>query len=245
MELLAWILGSTVLVSLFSLIGSISFVLNPKALQKMLLLFVALAAGGMLGGAFFHLIPEAYEEGFNYVGLGVISGFLMFFLIEKYLHWHHHGQGKGCKKDHSLAYMSLIGDAFHNFIDGMIIATAFFVDISFGIITSLIVIVHEIPQEIGDLGILLYCGFSKKKALFVNLLTGLTAVLGAFIAYIFASRIEFFSQILIPLAAGGFVYIAASDLIPEINKKSEQSKKTILFFLIGLALMYGLTFLEI
>ncbi len=242
MFIFSWILLATLAVSVLSLIGAASFLLRGKTLKKIIPALVALAAGSLLGGSFFHLIPEAYENDFPAIGITIVSGFLLFFLIERYLHWHHHEEK--CVHDHSLGYLVLFGDALHNLIDGMIIAAAFLVDIPFGITTTLIVMAHEIPQEIGDLGILLHSGFSKRKALLMNFLTALTAIIGAVVAYFFSSGSELFAQILIPLAAGGFIYIAASDLIPEMHRENNHVLLSFLFFILGLSLMYALTFLE-
>ena len=230
---------ATFLVSLVSFIGAISFVMKSKLLKKTILLMVAFAAGGLLGGAFFHLIPESYESGFEYVGLLIVAGFLLFFLVEKYLHWHHHHEE--CEHDHSLSYLVLFGDSLHNFVDGVIIAASFLVDVNFGIVTTLVVMAHEIPQEFGDLGILLYNGFSKRKALLLNFLSALPAVLGAVLGYVFSTQISGISDAIVPFAAGGFIYIGASDLIPELN--NSPSRGTFFFFILGLLIMYLFSFL--
>ena len=234
-----YVIIATFLVSLVSFVGALSFVMSSKNLKKAVILMVAFAAGGLLGGAFFHLIPESYESGFEYVGLLVVAGFLLFFLVERYLHWHHHHEK--CEHDHSLSYLVLFGDSLHNFVDGIIIAASFLVEVRFGVITTVVVMAHEIPQEIGDFAILIYNGFSKGKALLFNFLSALPAVLGAMLGYIFSTQISGLSDIVVPFAAGGFIYIGASDLIPELN--NSPSKGTIVFFLLGLIVMYLFSFL--
>jgi len=240
-----WINLSTVLVSALSLIGIFILLLKENILQKILFFLVVLSAGGLMGGAFLHLIPEALEEvSGQRVFLYVLLGFFLFFIIEKTLHWRHCHKNK-CP-EHTFAYMNLVGDAVHNFIDGLIIAASFVTNFSLGLVATLAIILHEIPQEIGDFGVLIYGGFKKKKALYSNLLVALTAVVGGILGYFISTRIEFFVSFLIPFAAGGFIYIAASDLIPEIRKE-ESFKKSLIAFLIfgvGILIMYLMRFIE-
>ena len=237
------IILSTLIVSLIAFLGILTLYLKEKLLSKILLSLVSLSAGALLGDAFLHLIPEAVETvSSEEVFLYVLIGFILFFFIEKVLHWHH--CHKGYCKEHSFAYMILIGDAVHNLIDGLIIAASFLASPIIGFTTTLAIILHEIPQELGDFGVLVHGGFKKSRALFLNFLTALTALLGGIIGYFISSEsvIGFF----LPFAAGGFIYIAASDLIPEL-KKEVDFKKYILHFIIflaGILAMYGLVFLE-
>jgi zinc and cadmium transporter len=242
MNVLIWIIGATLLLSIISLVGVITLSIKHKSLEKILLLLVSLSAGALMGGAFFHLIPEALENSNpTNVFIAVIIGFSLFFLIEKVLHWRH------CHKEncqiHTFAYMNLFGDGVHNFIDGLIIAASFMIDIKLGIVTTMAVALHEIPQEIGDFGVLLHAGFSKFKALYYNFFIAITAVLGGIIGFILQGVTESFTSFLLPFAAGGFLYISASDLIPEIRKEMDMKKSllNLLVFLIGISLMYGLT----
>jgi zinc and cadmium transporter len=244
METLIWIILATLIVSVISLIGIFTLSLKDKYLQKILLLLVSLSAGALMGGAFFHLIPEALEKSPATTVLGsVLAGFVLFLIIEKVLHWRH------CHKDHcpihTFAYMNLFGDAVHNFIDGLIIAASFLIDIKLGITTTFAVALHEIPQEIGDFGVLRHAGFSKLKALAYNLLTALTAVLGGILGYFLQSSTELVTLFLLPFAAGGFLYISASDLIPEIRKElnAKKSLLNLVVFLVGILIMYGFTLL--
>lgn len=244
MSTLLWIVTSTFLISLIAFIGVVSLAIKEKVLQKLLIILVSLSAGALMGGAFLHLIPEAVTEFadpniFTYV----LVGFVLFFLIEKVLHWRH------CHKEHcpihTFAYMNLIGDCVHNFIDGLIIAASFVTDIPLGITTTLAVALHEIPQEIGDFGVLVYGGFDKLKALFVNFICAVTAVAGGIIGYYLSSTVADTTVFLLPFAAGGFIYIAASDLIPEIRKETNTKKAALAFvmFLIGIGLMMAVKLL--
>jgi zinc and cadmium transporter len=246
MSTILWIIGATIIVSLLSLIGILTIAVNHKQLQKILLWLVGFSAGALMGGAFLHLIPEAIEKtSLRAVGLLTLIGFSAFFVIERVLHWHHcHKYGDKCPV-HMFTYMNLIGDGIHNFIDGLIIAASFIISIPLGIATTIAVITHELPQEIGDFGVLVYGGFSKIKALFYNFLTAITAVLGAIIGFLISSSVEGFIVGLLPFAAGGFIYIAASDLVPELHKEVNIKKAIIsfLFFLIGISFMYGIKIL--
>lgn len=235
---LIWILSATILVSLISLIGIFTLGIKSKVLDKLLFLLVGFAAGGLIGGAFLHLLPEALEHGgSDSVFLYVLIGFTAFFLMERYLYWRHCHNG-ACEV-HTFTYLNLIGDGIHNFTDGLIIAASFVADIKLGMVTTLAVIFHEVPQEMGDFGILLYGGFSKAKALFSNFLCALTAILGAVIGYALSSRIEDISIYLISFTAGGFIYIAASDLIPELHKQKDARRANLSFiaFVLGLIFM--------
>jgi zinc and cadmium transporter len=239
MQELIWILGSVIVVSLISLIGVITLAFTDKVLKKLLFLLVAFSAGAMLGGAFIHLLPEALENSSSlFVFLFVLVGFSLFFILEKLLFWRHCHEGK-CHI-HTFTYMNLMGDAVHNFIDGMIVAATYLVSIPLGIITTVAIIAHEIPQEISDFGVLVYGGFKKTKALFANFMVALTAVLGAVFGYLLSNYIEGFNSFLVPFAAGGFIYIAASDLVPELHKEKDIKKSSVSFivFLLGILLMW-------
>ena len=244
METLFYILLATCLISAGSLLGIFTLTLQEDKLNKILLLLVSLSAGALMGGAFFHLLPEASEQlGSPSVYNTVLLSFIAFFFIEKLFHWRH--CHKGHCEVHTFAYMNLFGDALHNFIDGLILAGAFVTDIKLGVVTTLAIALHEIPQEIGDFGVLLYAGFGKKKALLANFLVALSAVLGGLAACFLASLDQFIIYLL-PFAAGGFLYIASSDLMPEIRKEPSLKKSLASFavFLIGVLIMYLVTLLE-
>jgi len=232
------ILLATFMVSLISLIGIFFIGMKQDTLTKIIKYLVSFAVGGLLGGAFFHLLPESMETGNPFLFVYVLSGIMIFFLIEKFLHWRH--CHKGHCDAHTFTYLNLIGDGIHNFIDGMIIAASFVTDMRLGVITTLAVAAHEIPQEIGDFGILVYGGFSKSKALLFNLLSALTAMAGAVIAYFSFNQIVWLKGFLIPFTAGGFLYIALVDLIPELHKEAEKDNMALQFITIisGLLLMW-------
>lgn len=242
MELL-YIFGSVFIVSLMSLIGVFTIGLNKELLSKIVLYLVSFSAGSLFGGAFLHLLPEAVEEfGFGAeISLYLLSGIAVFFIIEKTIHWHHcHGFPSGKCELKSFGYMNLIGDGVHNFIDGMIIAGSFIASTTLGIATTLAVIFHEIPQEIGDFGVLIHSGFTRKKALMMNFLSALTALLGAIAVVLVSSLTENILVFLLPFAAGNFIYIAGSDLIPELHKEYELKKSIglLLAFITGIILMW-------
>jgi len=232
---LLYILGSVLVVSLVSLVGIFTLLIKHKYLDKIIFTLVSFAMGSLLGAAFLDLLPESFEASGHLDFAFVLFGILLFFIVEKFLFWYH------CHKDncevHTFSYMSLIGDAIHNFMDGMIIATAFITNISLGIVTTIAIIMHEIPQELGDFGILCHGGFTKKKALFYNFLSALTAFLGAIIVCIFSVQCESAVHIILPFAAGGFIYIACTDLMPELGKELNAKRSfyqlTLMFLGIG------------
>lgn len=242
---LIWILSATVLVSLISLVGIFTLGVKTKIFDKILVLLVGFAAGGLIGGAFLHLLPEAIERyESDLVFFYALIGFTVFFLMERYLYWRHCHDGV-CDV-HTFTYLNLIGDGVHNFTDGLIIAASFMTDLRLGIVTTLAVIFHEIPQEIGDFGILVYGGFSKTKALFFNFVCALMAILGALIGYILSGVIANVSLFLISFTAGGFIYIAASDLIPELHKQKDAKRANAAFvaFILGLVFMALIRFVR-
>jgi zinc and cadmium transporter len=236
--LILTILLATFIVSLISLVGIFFIGMKQDTLAKAIKYLVSFAVGGLLGGAFLHLLPEAMEAGSPSLFVYVLLGILIFFLIEKFLHWRH--CHKGHCDAHTFTYLNLIGDGIHNFIDGMIIAASFVTDMRLGIVTTLAVAAHEIPQEIGDFGILIYRGFSKTKALLFNLLSALTAMVGAVIAYFSFNHIIWLKEFLIPFTAGGFLYIALVDLIPELHKEAGKDNIALQFMTMigGLLLMW-------
>lgn len=230
-------------VSLIAFVGLIALFIKEKIFKRILVNLVALSAGALIGGAFLHLIPEAIHEFEDKpIFLFVLFGFIIFFFIEQILHWHH--CHKGDCPEHAFAYMNLVAEALHNFIDGLTIAASFLIHPSLGMATTMAVALHEIPQELGDFGVLVYGGFDKKKALMLNFLVALTAVFGGVFGFFISDHFAL-SQFLLPLAAGGFIYIASSDLIPEIRKEKNRQKSFLNFiiFVLGVSLMYLLKFI--
>ncbi|MBN2052791.1 ZIP family metal transporter [Candidatus Woesearchaeota archaeon] len=246
MNVLFWILFATIVNGLVGLVGVFSLWMNEKLFNKLLMILVAFSAGALLSGAFFHLLPEALEElpAMN-VFACLLAGFIMFFIIERFLHWHHCHQHGGKCAVHPVSYLILFGDGVHNLIDGIIIGISFIVSVPFGIITTLLIIGHEIPQELGNFGVLVYGGFGKTKALIYSFISQLTCVIGGIAAYFFSKSIEGAVPFILPFAAGGFIYIAASDLIPELHKEPKLKKSLISFgfFLLGIIFMLMLKFL--
>jgi zinc and cadmium transporter len=232
---LAWIIAATLLVSFISLLGALLLAMKDIILQRILLTLVSFASGALLGGAFFHLIPESFSTHDESIFIAVVSGVVVFFLLEKSL-WRHCHE-RECPI-HPFAYLNLVGDGVHNFIDGIAIAASFISSESLGIITTSAVLMHEIPQELGDFGVLLYGGFSKRKAIFFNFLSAILAVTGALFTYFLISYFPPINYIL-AFTGGGFIYIATTDLIPELHKETgtKISIVEIVFLLLGIILM--------
>ena len=244
-------LTSVFLVSIISLVGILALSIKTKNLRKILIYLISFSAGALFGDAFIHLIPELIEKQQALtlsISLYILLGIILFFILEKFIHWQHcHSHMIDEKHVHPFAYTNLVGDAFHNFLDGIIIASSYLISIPTGIATTLAVLLHEIPQEVGDFGILLHAGFKKSKALLLNFLSALAAFLGAIITILLGSSIENLEMFLIPIAAGGFIYIAGSDLIPELHKDSDKLVKSLLqllAFIMGIAIMALLLLLE-
>ncbi len=235
------ILAVTVAITLLSFIGMIFLGLADKVLKRILDAMVAFAIGSLLGGAFLHLLPHSISENgtsiFNFVIVGLIS----FFIVERFLKWRH------CHREpcemHTFGHMNLIGDGIHNFLDGAIIAVGFIANPSLGTATSLAIIAHEIPQEIGDFGVLLTAGFTKRKALVLNCIAASTVISGGIITFFLSSHVQAIVPFLTPFSAGGFIYMAGTDLIPELHKRAgtESSIVHLAFITLGLIFMWSLT----
>lgn len=243
--ILIYIITATFLISLLSLIGVLTLLLKEKVLDRILLILVSFSAGSLMGGAFLHLLPKT----FNKIGesdtlsafMFLLIGFSTFFVMEQFIRWHryrttYHSEIK------PFSYLILFSDGLHNLIDGFVIAAAFIVSIPLGIITTLAVALHEIPQEIGDFGILVYSGFNKIKALLFNFFSALSAIVGGLIGFFIAGPMGEATIFILPFAAGNFIYIAASDLIPEIKHETETKNSIIHFgvFVLGILVMYAI-----
>ena len=236
------------MVSIVSLVGILGLSLKEELLRKYIFIFISLAIGALLGDSFIHLIPEALEEAANpgTVSLLIILGVLAFFVLEKFLHWHHHGEDKDEAHVMPVGKLVLVSDGVHNFIDGIIIASSFMISVPIGMATTIAVILHEIPQEIGDFAVLVHSGFDKKRALWLNFISALCAILGAAIVFLLGGFAESVSLWFLPIAAGGFIYIAIADLIPELHKTKSAGASflQILTIIFGVLAMLALTFLE-
>lgn len=212
-----WILSGGLLMSVIALVGSTTLLLSRETLRRALLPLVAFAAGSLLGGAFFHMLPSALAEmgDATVVFTWLVGGFLVFFAIEQFLHWHHcHRDVAECREP--LTYLILIGDGLHNFMGGLAVASAFLVDVRLGVTTWVAAAAHEVPQELGDFAVLVHGGWEARRALLFNLLSGLAFLVGSLVAYGASRQLDV--DFLLPLAAGNFIYIAASDLVPEVNR---------------------------
>jgi len=235
-------------VSLLSLIGLAFISVAEEKLKRIIFFMVSLAVGGLFGDAFIHLLPESFERLGSKLQASVLvlAGIFAFFVLEKFLLWRHEHV---LESDHSIrpvGYMNLVADGAHNFIDGAIIGASYVISLHVGIATTLAVIFHEIPHELGNFFVLLYAGFTKRKALFFNFVSALFAILGTISALLVGSQVEQFAALMLPLAAGGFIYIAGSDLVPELNKQVQLSKSIVQMIAIGagIGLMLLLTLLE-
>jgi len=250
--------GSVIIVSLVSLIGIVTLSWQERFLRRCLFVLVSLAVGALFGDAIIHLIPEALDgfEDATAAGLWILGGILVFFAIEKFLHWHHHHsahstlemEGSPTHEAHRqpLGMLVFTADGLHNLIDGVIIGASYLISIEVGIATTLAVVLHEIPQEIGDFAILIHAGFSKAKALFINFSSALLAVVGVLIVFALELEGTQFLPAATAVAAGSFLYIAGSDLVPELQKtiRFRHSFMQFTAILVGIALMWALTLVE-
>ncbi len=239
---------SVMIVSLVSLVGVFSLSIGEDVLKKYINFFISLAIGALLGDAFIHIIPEAFKSNIDasIVGILIIVGILLFFVIEKFIHWHHHGEDKEQEHIHPVGKLVLFTDGFHNMIDGIIIGASFLVSPHVGIATTIAVVLHEIPQEIGDFAVLIHSGYTKKRALWLNFLSALASVLGLIIIFIFGNIINSSILWFVPISAGGFIYIAVADLIPELHKTKniKHSVIQLCIIMIGVISMLALLLLE-
>lgn len=234
-------------ISLVSLIGAFGLVVKRDLLGKGLFFIVAFAAGALLGDAFFHLVPEIAESerGFDTTAsVAILAGVLTLFVLEKVLHWHH-AHFPHEEVLHPVAVTNLVGDGLHNFVDGAIVAGAYAASPELGIATAIAVALHEIPQEFGDFGILMHAGLSPRRALALNLMSATAAVFGAIVVLALAS-VEVIERMLVPFSAGAFIYIASTDLLPDLHKEPEAGRSLVqLVALIGgIGAMAALLLLE-
>ncbi len=231
-----WIMVSAVIDALLGFIGVFSLWLSRSDMNKIANILLAFAAGSLLGGAFFHLLPESMEESpVEQVLIIALAGFVLFIILEAYVHWHH------CKECdiHPFSYVVLVGDGVHNFLGGLVLAASFLVSIPLGVATIVAIIAHELPQQLGIFGALVKGGFARNKAILYSFLAQSTIILGAFVGYILSGTIGGLVALLVPFGAGNFIYIAAADLIPEMHKSEGlEGIKNIVVFFIGIAVMW-------
>ena len=240
-EVWVYSLLSVIVVSLISLVGVVTLSIGNKRLKSLLIYMISFAAGALFGDAFIHLLPQAVATlGFGIkVSLLVVGGIMLSFIIEKVICWRHCHLPITAEHTHPFALMNLVGDSVHNFIDGVIIGASYLVSVPVGFATTLAIILHEIPQEMADFGVLLHGGFSKGRALFMNFITALTALLGAILALLIGSFSAAVVDYAVPIGAGMFIYIAGSDLIPELHKEVEVKRSIlqIITFALGTCVM--------
>jgi zinc and cadmium transporter len=245
MPILLWIILSTFAISLIAWVGVLVLFFKEAVINKITLALVAFSAGALLAGALLHLIPETIEKSnanYNYFII-ILLGFTVFLAMEQFIHWHH-CHSAPCEHKQPMTYLILIANGVHNFIDGLAIGAAFFVDLKLGLITWFAVAAHEVPQKLGEFGILLNGGWEKKRALLFNFYTALTVLVGGLAAYFFAREINIVW--LLAFAAGSFIYIACSDLIPEIKHHEKMTQNIIHFlsFLFGILIIWAVKFLD-
>ncbi|MGR8935544.1 MAG: ZIP family metal transporter [Gammaproteobacteria bacterium] len=253
MNLLLLVIIFTAVGGILSVMAASLFLLLPAAQRSKILPHgLSFATGALLAVAFWGLIPHAAEEigleGFQWLSATILIGILSFFILEKLLVWRHCHAGE-CEahgdEDHSRRVagpLIILGDSIHNFVDGVLIAAAFLTDVQLGIVTSLAVAAHEIPQEVGDFAILLHSGYSRSKALWYNVLSSLATVLGGVLAYFSLGNMHGVLPYVIALAASSFIYIAVGDLIPTLHRKTDvySSLQQIGLIAAGVALVFSL-----
>ncbi len=240
------VLFVTVVISaLLGLLGGVLLLWREKVLQKITHELLAFAVGAMLGVVMFDLLPESFADGASVerTGIMICAGILLFYLIEKYFvinHCHTHGieySERHKIPNTSAARLVSVGDTIHNFLDGVVIATAFLVSIPLGIVTAIAQVAHELPQEVGDFSIMLASGMKRGRVILWNIVSGMGSLIGALAVVLLSARIETLVQILLPVATGGFLYIALSDLIPELHHETRIKKSFYHFVLLCLGLL--------
>ncbi len=241
LPILVYILFFTFIGSVFSLIGGVFLLWKRNLTERISHLLISFAAGTLLGTAFFDLLPEASGEiDEKMVFFFTLFGFLGFFILERFIHWIHHHQHEHLGETKPTVALINIGDSIHNAIDGVAIAATFLVSIPLGIVTSLAVATHEIPQEIGDFAVMLKRGVKPKKVLFYNFLSACSAMVAAVLTFAFGDQIKGFLPFFISITAGFFLYISASDLIPEIHEKNRRGFAFLetLFLIFGVVIVW-------
>lgn len=241
-----YILGSVALIGLLSFVGIFFFLVSEQWMRRVMLYLVSFSTGAILGDVFIHILPEMTEEAelFPNGPFIILLGILTSFALEKIIHWHHchvlPSDDHDHSHHHSVGILSLIGDVIHNFIDGLIVAAAFLVSTEVGIATTIAVILHEIPHEIGNFAILIHSGFTRKRALLVNIMGAIAGLIAATLVLVGHAATESLQFFLLPFAAGNLLYIAGSDLIPELHRQTgwRQAVGQIMCMSIGIGMMY-------
>ncbi len=241
-------LASVLAVSFVSLVGIVTISLSQPRLQQAIFVLVSLAVGAMFGDAFIHLLPSAFRgpQGTLQTSLAVLAGLLLFFVLEKFLLWRHEHIPHYDDCIQPVGYVNVVAEGLHNLIDGLLIGSSYLVSVPVGVATTLAVLLHEIPQEIGNFGVLLHAGFSRRRALGFNFLSASLAIVGAMLALVAGTQLKRLPTVILPFTAGGFIYIAGSDLVPELHKERAPGKSLLQLGAmgIGVSLMLLLTLLE-
>lgn len=245
MSTIEYILLFTFIGSIGGLIGGVGLLSNEKFAIKVSHFLASFAAGVLLGTAFFDLLPEAShvgEKGDIDIFFWTLIGVVLFFLVERFLHWFHHHEEyhEHDKESKSILPLIIIGDTMHNFLDGVVIAATFMVNAEVGIFTAIAVFAHEVPQEIGDFGLMLHKGLSRKRIVIVNVISAAVAFIGAIITYLLGNVLEGYLPVFLAITAGFFIYIASSDLIPEIHHEKRRGFALIetLLLIFGIAVIW-------
>lgn len=241
MSTFLYIITASILESLVALTGILFLFIGYDRFKKYLPHLISLSIGTFLAVVFFELIPESSEMiGAELSSIYILTGFLFFFVFSKVLHWYHHHDGDCCPKTSvkTSGYLVLMGDFIHNFIDGIIIALAFSADFRIGIVTTAAVLFHEFPQEASDFFVMIHSGFSEGKALFFNFLVSLSTIIGAVLTYFLANKMDIIIGPALGLVAGNFLYISASDLLPELNKDHKNISQQLFFVFLGILVIY-------
>ena len=231
-----WALASVCAVSLLSFSGVLlALGSNRRKVQPLVFVLVGLAVGAMFGDTFLHLLPESFERSTSSLATSLycLAGIGIFFVLEKFLLWRHDHADEHTHPIHPVGYLNLVADGLHNLMDGILIGASYLVSVPIGIGTTIAVCFHEIPQEIGDFGILLHAGFTRRRALWLNFMTGTVAIAGTVLALLVGTWLSAFSGAMLPLTAGSFIYIAGSDLVPELHKERQPGQAAIQFIAIG------------
>ncbi len=232
-------LVSVLAVSLVSLIGVATISMREELLRQAIFVMVSLAVGAMFGDTFIHLLPESFQRAraTTETAVYILAGIFTFFVLEKFLLWRHDHAPQSANTIRPIGYTTLIADGLHNFIDGLIIGASYLVGTPIGLATTIAVLLHEVPHEIGNFGILLHAGFSKSKALWLNFLSATLAIVGALVALVVSSRLSHFSIVVLPITAGGFIYLAGCDLVPELHKERKPLKSLVQLIAIGIGVL--------
>lgn len=246
-SVLTWIIGVSLLGGIISVVSAGVFALNTRTTWVPML--ISYAIGALLGAVFLEILPHAFEQSANIesMAITILLGILLFFVLEKLVLWRHchgdeceahtHVAATPHEHDHGRSgLMIMVGDTFHNFVDGILIAAAFMVDIKLGLVTALAIIAHEIPQEVGDFLILLHSGYSKRQALFFNLLSSLATVIGGLLAFFALQTVQGWIPTILGLAAASMIYVAVADLIPGLHKRAQLRETLYQVILIGLGI---------